>query len=84
MYVPEWTDDPKKINNPDLQGVYHSINAVMAHEFGHTLGLKHLPADADPDGKIHMMSQGTKWLKDTIEPSASDLYGLLEVTRGHH
>ena len=83
-YVPEWTDDPDKINNPDLQGVYYSINAVMAHEFGHTLGLKHLPADPDPDGNIHIMSQGTQSSKDTIEPSASDLYGFLEVTRDHH
>ena len=65
VYVPEWTDDPKKINNPDLQGVYHSINAVMAHEFGHTLGLTHLPDVPDPDANdSHDGRQGTQWLKD--------------------
>ena len=83
-YIPVWTDSTLKIENDRMTGLYFSITTVIAHEFGHTLGLEHLPRDSDSDGKTHIMSQGTQWKIPSIEPSASDLYGLLSVTRDHH
>ena len=74
---PEWTDDVHVMRTGPIGLVYY-LPAVVMHEFGHALGVSHLP-----DLSGHLM--GPKYYPPSTDTSLSsnDRYGILQAMSSH-
>ncbi len=73
----EWTDSSAVSTDPMTNGRYFFLPNILAHEFGHALGLKHLSRV-----EAHIMSEYTK-MYEWAGPSTGDLNGFREVANPH-
>ena len=82
-HVTEWTEDESDFSDQLGKRKYFFLPNILAHEFGHSLGLKHLPTLY-----LNIMSDDTKtkgWPgpKSSPGPSRSDMVGFQQVTKDH-
>ena len=80
-----WTNDPavmKLTDNLNTEGSALFLPAVLLHEFGHTLGVNHLPETWPKDH--HRMDSWYDPPSSNMTLSSSDLYGMVQSLSEHH
>ena len=77
-----WTDDEKLAGDTSYkEGTYYFLPQVAAHEFGHGLGLSHLPDGYWPDG--HIMGPTYQFYAARTRATSSDWQGMNSATTVH-
>ena len=73
--ITEWRNKSSDLTDPRLKNLYHPLPFTLMHEFGHTVGVHHLP-----NGFV-MGEEEIR--KAEVTPTPNDKHGFTEATRSH-